>query len=73
MCYDTYAIGDSICDDYLNILACNYDDGDCCFGIKGVYCMACICKDEYTNYPLVTAPAPGMYVINIFNFQKRKM
>lgn len=59
MCYDTYAIGDSICDDYLNILACNYDDGDCCFGIKGVNCMACICKDNYTHHPVITTPASG--------------
>ena len=59
VCYDTYAIGDSICDDYLNILACNYDDGDCCFGIKGVNCMACICKDNYTHHPVITTPASG--------------
>ena len=65
VCYDTYAIGDSICDDNLNILACNYDDGDCCFGIKGVYCIACICKDEYTNYPLKTTPAPGMIYLDL--------
>ena len=59
-CYDPWTVGDGICDDYFNTLACNYDGGDCCFGIKGVHCIACICKDEYTNYPLKTTPAPGM-------------
>ena len=49
------SIGDGICDDHFNSLACNYDQGDCCYGIKGLFCSSCECKDENTNHPLITS------------------
>ena len=52
-------LGDGICDDNFNYLACNYDQGDCCFGIKGLFCTYCECKDENTNYPLITSTQAG--------------
>ena len=52
---DIEDIGDGICDDNLNHEPCNYDGGDCCFGIKGVNCWICKCKDESTtSFPIIT-------------------
>ena len=53
-CWQLVGVGDGICDDQANTLECNYDGGDCCMGIKGLYCIQCICKDTYTGYPLLT-------------------
>ena len=53
-CYDPSGIGDGICDDYSNNKACNYDQGDCCTGIKGVLCNICECKQSSTDYPVIT-------------------
>ena len=53
-CWQLVGVGDGICDDQANTLECNYDGGDCCMGIKGLYCTQCICKDTYTGYPLLT-------------------
>ena len=51
---DVDNIGDGICDENLNHEPCNYDGGDCCFGIKGVNCFMCKCKDESTSFPIIT-------------------
>ena len=53
-CWQLVGVGDGICDDQANTLECNYDGGDCCMGIKGLYCTQCVCKDTYTGYPLLT-------------------
>ena len=50
-------IGDGFCNDYLNHKACNFDGGDCCFGIKGVECSKCECKNENTGFPILTTTA----------------
>ena len=60
--FDIDDIGDGICNDMLNHLACNYDGGDCCFGIKGIACSLCKCKDEYTGYQIVTESPDGKYL-----------
>ena len=57
-------LGDGICDDNFNYLACNYDQGDCCFGIKGLFCTYCECKDENTNHPLITSTQAGQYIFH---------
>ena len=59
MCWDPYTVGDGICSDNSNYLACNYDGGDCCNGIKGVYCDICECKNTSTNYPIITQSTIG--------------
>ena len=48
------SVGDGFCDDYTNVIECNYDGGDCCMGIKGFFCIQCVCKDTYTGYPVLT-------------------
>ena len=53
-------IGDGICNDYLNHKACNFDGGDCCFGIKGLECSRCECRNENTGFPLLTTTIPSM-------------
>ena len=53
-CYDPSGIGDGICDEWSNNKACNYDQGDCCTGIKGVQCNICECKQNSTDYPVIT-------------------
>ena len=49
--------------------ACNYDKGDCCTGIKGVNCNVCECKQNSTDYPLITTefwdPGLSEYAINL--------
>ena len=52
-------IGDGFCNDYLNHKACNFDGGDCCFGIKGLKCSRCVCKDENTDFPILTTTIPS--------------
>ena len=54
VCWDPLVVGDGICSDNSNHLACNYDGGDCCTGIKGIWCSLCECKDTFTNYPIIT-------------------
>ena len=53
-CFGLVDVGNGICDDYTNVIECNYDGGDCCMGIKGLYCIQCVCKDTYTGYPVLT-------------------
>ena len=48
------SVGDGFCDDFTNVIECNYDGGDCCMGIKGFFCIQCVCKDTYTGYPVLT-------------------
>ena len=61
--YDYDDIGDGICDEKLNHQVCNYDSGDCCFGIKGVSCWMCNCKDESMLFPIITdAPPPSKFL-----------
>ena len=62
--YEYDDIGDGICDEKLNHHVCNYDSGDCCFGIKGVSCWMCNCKDESMLFPIITdAPPPSKYLL----------
>ena len=59
-------IGDGICDENLNHEVCNYDGGDCCFGIKGVSCWMCQCKEESMLFPIITdAPLPSKLLFMI--------
>ena len=60
-------IGDLICDDDLNIEACNYDGGDCCIDLSvlnGV-CTVCKCYEEIlkktSEEPLVTPLIIGFF------------
>ena len=56
-------IGDGICDENLNHEVCNYDGGDCCFGIKGVGCWMCKCKEESMSFPIITdVPHPSKFL-----------
>ena len=54
VCMGSATIADGICDDWNNVIECNYDEGDCCMGIKGLNCVQCVCKDTYTGYPVLT-------------------
>ena len=37
-------VGDGYCDDWMNIVECNYDGGDCCGNnVTHGNCSACIC------------------------------
>ena len=44
-------IGDDICDDFLNIMECNYDDGDCCINSieANKLCDECKCIGKHSS------------------------
>ena len=45
----TYWVGDGFCDDIINNVAFNYDDGDCCgLSMKKNFCVDCTCKGKLT-------------------------
>ena len=48
-------VGDGYCNDETNIVACNYDGGDCCgVCLIGKYCSACKClSDIVVGNPVV--------------------
>ena len=57
-----YFLGDGFCDDTLNILACEYDLGDCCSGGKD-FCVHCQCLEELDT----TTKSNDLLVISYFN------
>ena len=57
-----YFLGDGFCDDNLNILACEYDLGDCCSGGKD-FCVQCECLEELDT----TTKSNDLLVISYFN------
>ena len=57
-----YFLGDGFCDDSLNILACEYDLGDCCSGSKD-FCVQCDCFEELDT----TTKSNDLLVISYFN------
>ena len=66
------SVGDGFCDDFTNVIECNYDGGDCCMGIKGFFCIQCVCKDTYTGYPVLTTEPfnwQGNITIKKFNYE----
>ena len=44
-------IGDNICDDFLNIMECKYDDGDCCINSieANKLCNECKCIGKHDD------------------------
>ena len=37
-------VGDGFCDDQLNTIDCNFDEGDCCVpNVNTKYCTDCVC------------------------------
>ncbi len=48
---NTNEISDGVCDDYLNMINCAYDGGDCCLDhVFTVYCDYCLC---HTDVPVL--------------------
>ena len=49
-------VGDGYCDDETNIVACNYDGGDCCGScVVTQYCSTCECLGGITSVGMTNA------------------
>ena len=51
-------LGDGYCDDHLNIMVCNYDEGDCCgSNVNTQYCTECQCLEGGGGSTGTTTPS----------------